>query len=232
MEQELISSADVVATNSTYLAEYARQFNPTAQFVGQGCDFSLYPEKTKVSIARELIHLPRPTIGYTGFLTSLRLDISLLEELALQKPQWQFVFVGPEDDSFKKSRLHSMPNVHFFGNQLPEVLPQFINGFDVAINPQLLNEVTVGNYPRKIDEYLALGKPTVATSTAFMEYFKAHTYLAYGIKEWVDAIGKALSEDSIELQIKRREFALLHSWENNVELISELVNNIEIKINQ
>jgi glycosyltransferase involved in cell wall biosynthesis len=230
MEEELIAEADVVATNSEFLAEYARKFNPNAKFVGQGCDFTLYPESSTVQISEEILHLPRPTIGYTGFLTNLRLDIKLLEDVASAKPDWQFVFVGPEDESFKKSNLHDLSNVHFLGNKTPESLPGYINGFDVAINPQLINEVTMGNYPRKIDEYLALGKPTVATATPFMEYFKDYTYLANGKDQWIEAIGKALSEDSNDLQRRRREFALSHSWTNNVEAISNLIESAQ-KIN-
>jgi hypothetical protein len=34
-----------------------------------------------------------------------------------------------------------------------------------------LNETTKGNYPRKIDEYLAMGKP-VATKTIAMDILK------------------------------------------------------------
>jgi hypothetical protein len=37
---------------------------------------------------------------------------------------------------------------------------------------QLSNNLTIGNYPRKIDEYLAMGKPIVATSTKTMQMFK------------------------------------------------------------
>jgi hypothetical protein len=35
-----------------------------------------------------------------------------------------------------------------------------------------LNETTKGNYPRKIDEYLAMGKPVVATKTIAMDILK------------------------------------------------------------
>lgn len=230
MEAELIAEADVVATNSEFLADYARKFNPNSKFVGQGCDFTLYPEASTVLVADELLHLPRPTIGYTGFLTDIRLDINLLEDIAESKSDWQLVLVGPEDDSFRSSKLHSFSNVHFLGNKTPDSLPEYINGFDVAINPQLINEVTMGNYPRKIDEYLALGKPTIATSTPFMEYFRDYTYLARGKEQWMEAISKALTDDSAALHEKRRAFALSHSWENNVEAISKLIESTE-KIN-
>ncbi len=221
MEKKLIAEADVVAANSSYLASYAAQFNPVARMVGQGCDFSLYHDA--VEINKELLHLPRPVIGYTGFLTKVRLDIQLLERLATNRPDWQIVLVGPEDDSFKSSALHTCTNVHFLGNKAPESLPSFIKGFDVAINPQLVNEVTKGNYPRKIDEYLALGRPVVATSTPFMDYFKDFTYLAASPDEFEQMITKALQENTVEKERSRRAFALTHSWEENVEAISRLI---------
>jgi glycosyltransferase involved in cell wall biosynthesis len=68
-------------------------------------------------------------------------------------------------------KLHGYTNIHFFGAQDVNRLPEYIKA-DVCINPQLLNETTKGNYPRKIDEYLAMGKPVVATKTIAMDILK------------------------------------------------------------
>lgn len=223
MEHTLIGQADVVATNSEFLAEYARKYNPDSKFVGQGCDFSLYDNPEKIRVADEMLPFARPVIGYTGFLTSVRLDIELLEYVASQNRDWQLVLVGPEDDAFKSSGLHSMANVHFLGNKSPDSLPGYIKSFDVTINPQLINEVTMGNYPRKIDEYLAMGKPVVATYTPFMEYFKEYTYLAKTKEEFSAQIARALKEDNQEAAKARRSYAYSHTWEANVNAISELI---------
>ncbi|MBK7966064.1 MAG: glycosyltransferase [Bacteroidetes bacterium] len=223
MEAELIKEADVVATNSEFLATYAREFNPNARMVGQGCDFSMYCEPENIDVAEELSSIKGPIIGYTGFLTSVRLDIQLLEEFAFKNDQLSLVLVGPEDDSFKESKLHQMSNVHFLGNKSPESLPSYIKGFDVAINPQVMNEVTMGNYPRKIDEYLALGKPVVATHTPFMDYFKEYTYLAKNLEDYEQKIAKAIAENDAEKEIARRNYALTHTWAENVKAISELI---------
>ena len=106
-------------------------------------------------------------------------------------------------------------------------LPAYIKGFDIAINPQRLNIFTVGNYPRKIDEYLAMSKPTVATMTKAMEYFADCTYLANNSDEYITLIEKALAEDSPDKQKHRREVAKTHSWVNNVKLIYEDIINTE-----
>lgn len=232
MEEQLIRQADVVATNSEFLANYARTFNPNAKMVGQGCDFSMYCEPVNIEVANDLKSIKGPVIGYTGFLTSVRLDIELLESLARRNPQWSLVLVGPEDDSFKKSELHRMPNVYFLGNKAPETLPSYIKGFDVAINPQALNEVTMGNYPRKIDEYLAVGKPVVATHTPFMDYFKEYTYLAKSLEDYEQKITKAIIENDAMKEKARRDFALTHTWEENVKMISELIEPFLLTIVQ
>ncbi len=168
--------------------------------------------------------IPRPVIGYVGALQSIRLDIELLAYIAQQRPQWSIVLVGPEDDAFKASNLHSIKNVHFVGAKKPEELPAYINAFDVCLNPQIVNQVTIGNYPRKIDEYLAMGKPVVATATRAMSIFAEHTYLAETKEQYVTLIEKALIADNSELQAQRWAFAATHTWENNVKEIYKAIN--------
>lgn len=223
MEHKLIAEADVVVANSMFLTTYAQKYNPRATFIGQGCDFSLYEHPDELMVAQEMLPFARPVIGYTGSLTATRLDIELLAYLAGHHPAWQLVLVGPEDDAFRSSRLHGMKNVYFLGNKHPDMLPSYIKSFDVAINPQVLNEITMGNYPRKIDEYLALGKPVVATFTPFMEYFQEQTYLAHTREEFAEKIKQALAEDHPDRATARRNYALTHSWEANVNAIAALI---------
>jgi glycosyltransferase involved in cell wall biosynthesis len=135
------------------------------------------------------------------------------------------VLVGPEDEAFKSSRLHNLKNIYFPGTKPPTALPSYIHAFDVCLNPQLVNQVTIGNYPRKIDEYLAMGKPVVATTTEAMSIFAVHTYLAASKEDYLRLIDKALKEDSAELQTLRTAFASSHTWENSVAKIYKAINN-------
>lgn len=229
LEPVLIKKADVVVNNSTLYAKYGQQFNPHSYMVGQGCDVSLFNDKKRnIEIASDLRAIPQPIIGYVGFLSSRRLDIGVLAFMAKQKPDWSIVLVGPEDEEFRQSELHSISNIYFLGSRDSSVLPEYIKGFDVCINPQLMNDATIGNYPRKIDEYLAMGKPTVATLTEAMEYFRDHTYLAVSHQDYIDLIEKALAEDSETLQDKRRSFANSHTWENNVHEIYNAIEKVSL----
>lgn len=220
LEPRLMSKSDVCIANSEYLSNLCKKYNPFSFFVGQGCDFSLF-DKGSLEEPEDLKNIHRPVIGYVGALLASRLDISLLENLSTKQPDWSFVLVGPEDEAFRNSLLHKMPNVHFTGGKDPSAIPAYINAFDICMNPQYVNPITIGNYPRKIDEYLVLGKPTIATKTESMGLFKDYVALASNVSEYIEGIEWLLtSADNKELARQRRAFALTHTWENSIDLIS------------
>lgn len=225
-EAELMSKADIVVANSAYLADYARTSNPHSYDIGQGCELEAFDPAIIHPIPVELANLPRPIIGYTGFLTSSRLDIALLEQLADIKPDWSFVLVGPEDQAFRNSALHQKKNVHFTGTKSPALLPAYLQHLDVCINPQLVNELTIGNYPRKIDEYLGMGKPVVATHTRAMEMFQEYVYLAKNSQEYIYLLERAIAEDNHSKAMERSAFARSHTWEASTQAIYDVLGTL------
>ncbi len=222
-----MKKADLVVANSTYLSGLAKQFNPNSFYVGQGCDVSAFKPEKVSSIPEDIKNIKNPIIGYIGALLTVRLDIDIIIYIAKQRKDWNIVLVGPEDDGFKNSELHKLSNVFFLGNKEGDELPAYLEAFDVAINPQVLNDLTIGNYPRKIDEYLAMGKITVATKTEAMSVFAEHTYLAITKEDYVVLIKKALEENSNEKKMARIAFADEHTWENNVKEIYKHISKFE-----
>lgn len=211
-EARLLQQADVVAANSAYLTDYARPHNPRSYDIGQGCVLGWYQAGVQHEVPADLAAVPHPRLGYTGFLTSVRLDVELLLRLARARPDYQLVLVGPEDEDFRQSPLHGLPNVHFLGNKAPAQLPAYVQHFDVCINPQVVNAITQGNYPLKIDEYLAMGRPVVATRTRAMDLFAAHTYLATTPAEWLAQLAHALTHPDAARAARGVAFAQSHTW--------------------
>ena len=119
--------------------------------------------------------------------------------------------------NLKKVICDTKKNVYFLGMKSPEQSAAYIRHFNVCINPQLVNPLTIGNYPRKIDEYLAAGKPVIATATPAMEMFRDYTLLSRTKEEYVMNIRRVLSDPNLvsdESVNKRREFAMTHNWDN------------------
>ena len=225
-EPQMIQKADLVAANSKYLAGYASKYNSNTADIGQGCDVEDFL-KVPAEIPQEVSSIKYPVIGYCGSLTSTRLDLELIHFIAKRKPDWNIVLVGPEDDRFKSSSLHQLHNIHFLGSREAVQLPQYIHSFDVCINPQLLNLMTIGNYPRKVDEYLAAGKPVVATETEAMEMFSEQVYLCKSKEEYISKIQEALDEPLKETRKEaRREMARSHTWAASVKELYKSITKI------
>ncbi len=223
LEPLLISNSDLCLSNSEYLTLYCRRYNPNSFNIGQGANLEDFSNFQPVK-PDDLKSIPNRIIGYVGALSSARLDINILIHIATSFPSYSLVLVGAEDTEFRSSELHRMPNVFFLGQKPIHTVPSYIDCFDVCINPQLLNEITLGNYPRKIDEYLLLGKPVVATKTESMGIFKEHVYLAESNDDYTSMIQKAMSSEGSELKERRIKFARTHTWE---QCISEMFSHIQ-----
>ncbi|QJD77017.1 glycosyltransferase [Spirosoma rhododendri] len=219
LEPALMRKATFVAANSAYLARLARQHNPRTVDIGQGCDLHQFDPAVSHPEPDELTRIAHPRIGYLGALNAARLTIDWLVLAAHTHPDWQLVLIGPEDDAFRQSALHELPNVHFLGAKPMAQLPAYLAHLDVAINPQQLNELTIGNYPRKIDEYLAMGKPVVALKTETMALFADYVRLAANGTEFVEHIRGLLDGYLPAPPDACIAFARQHTWAHSVGLL-------------
>jgi glycosyltransferase involved in cell wall biosynthesis len=93
----------------------------------------------------------------------------------------------------------------------------------------------VGNYPRKADEYLAMGKPMVATETETMRFFAGHVFLCGSKEEYVEHIRNILSSPALQsgrAGEERRAFALSHSWEESIGRLGDAYHTYQAKKNK
>ena len=226
LEPELAASADLVLANSTRFAAELQAYNPHTYPIETGVNLTLYNPAKEYGTPDDVQNIPHPIIGYMGWITSRRLDADLMYEAAKRLLECSMVLVGGEDDYFKSHKLHSLGNVFFLGEKQQAEIAAYMAHFDVCINPQSVNDITIGNYPRKVDEYLALGKPVVATKTKTMEIFNGYVYNCTGADEYVQSIRAALEKDTTEERKRRMEFAHTHTWENSVSQLYNYINQL------
>ncbi len=230
LEKRMMQRADMVVANSTYLADYARKNNPNSFYIGQGCDFSQFLN-VDTTVPEDLKNINHPLIGYTGFVSAWRIDLDIIKHIAESFPNCNVILVGPVDWMFKKESLSHLKNVHFLGSKPPALLASYLHQFDICINPQILNEVTRGNYPRKADEYLAMGKPLVATATDAMKMFEPYCFLCKDKEEYAEKTGYIISNPEIvnsdTIKQQRKEFALSHTWEDSIGMLGDAYYSVQ-----
>jgi glycosyltransferase involved in cell wall biosynthesis len=218
MEKKLFDDVDLVVANSTYLANYGKKFHKESYDIGQGCELDSYLA-TGLPVPEDLKQIPKPIVGYTGAISGTRLDKEIIGHIAEKMPDVSVVLVGPLTDAFDQEALKNHKNVHFLGSKPPSAIPGYVYHFDVCMNPQQVNQMTVGNYPRKADEYLAMGKAMVATETEAMQMFSDYVFLCRTKDDYVNSIRKILSQPSMqngEEKIRRKQFAMSHTWEESI----------------
>lgn len=230
LEPLLCKKSDLVITNSELLAEKVKTYNPNTYNVGQGVNLCNYHTDFIRPCPQDMHTIKRPIIGYVGWITSRRLDAALLFEIAQKRPDYSFVFIGNEDSFFMGHPLHELPNVYFLGLKPQSETISYMANFDICINPQLINHNTDGNYPRKIDEYLALGKPTVATRTSAMKMFEGHVWNCVGAEEYLHALDSIINNPTDRQAKERIRFAHTHNWKNCVQEIYKYIRQTNEEI--
>jgi glycosyltransferase involved in cell wall biosynthesis len=225
-EVRVIRSVDQVFLHSPGLLERKGSLNPHSEFIPNGVDYLAY--STPLSEPADLAPIPRPRIGYTGYIKS-QLDWALIDQLTQRHSKWSFVFVGPHSAYLDRpdlvQRVFRYPNVHFLGAKSFQDLAAYPQHFDVCIMPYKANFYTQYIYPLKLHEYLASGRPTVGTRIRSLEDLADWVTLASDIDEWSGAIaaGLAPSANSPSSRAARQTVAQRHDWEILVAKIAKIL---------
>jgi UDP-galactopyranose mutase len=148
--------------------------------------------------------LARPRIGYYGVIDE-RIDYALLDRVAADRPDWQWIMVGPVV-KVDPADLPRRPNLHWLGQQAFETLPRLLAAWDVCMLPFALNEATRHISPTKTLEYMAAGRPIVGTRVRDVaEPYAPLVRIADGAAQFVDACEAALAEPHGERERHARE---------------------------
>jgi len=221
--EKIISDAsDLVICVSKELYEIKRSERDGVFYMPHGVDFDLFREAAeKAEQLEELAGISGPVAGYFGTLTPYN-DIELLLWCARNLPNVSFVLAG-QITGGDYSELQRLDNVHFL-SQLPyEKIPQLCTSFDVCMLAWRMSRWIESCNPLKMFEYMASGKPIVSVTIKEAMLYSDVISVAHDKEEFCKAILWELRNDTVERKYRRIEIAGNHSWDNQVEKISDLI---------
>jgi glycosyltransferase involved in cell wall biosynthesis len=227
-ERHLMSLVALVFTGGHSMYEARKNLHPHVHLFPSGVDIEHYRQVSNPSLALppQVAAIPQPRLGYFGVLDE-RIDWELIASVAEQRPQWQWVLVGPTA-KVDSSELPVAPNIHYLGQQQYADLPAFLKGFDVATMPFALNEATRYISPTKTLEYLAGGKPVISTSVPdVVAFYSGIVTIADGADEWLAALETTFATTSRQHnnQMERVQPMLERStWDNIAARMWSLMN--------
>jgi glycosyltransferase involved in cell wall biosynthesis len=113
--------------------------------------------------------------------------------------------------------------VHILGPKSVADVPSYVAACAVCLLPYQINEWTKHIDSLKLYEYLACGKPVVATDVPAARRFSEVVRIVTDEGEFISSMNNALNEDSPAMQARRRQLAAQNTWEQRVSVLSAAI---------
>jgi glycosyltransferase involved in cell wall biosynthesis len=216
-EEKLLRMADLAIVSAERLLESKSKINPRTVLVRHGVDFAHFSRalNPETVVPETIASLPHPVIGFFGLIADW-VDVELMAAVAKHFAAGSLVVLGKATTDV--SALESLPNVHLLGRKPYADLPAYCKGFDVALMPFRLNELTLNANPLKVREYLAAGLPVVSTPIPEVEVL-GQCRIADGPAATIREIEAALADPGPSRS--RSEAIRGESWEARLDEIRQ-----------
>lgn len=162
LEDELFRRVDLVFTGGQSLYEAKKGRHASVHVFASSIDKSHFAQaRNRLAEPADQRMLGRPRLGFFGVIDE-RMDLELVEQIALARPDWHIVMIGPVV-KIDESSLPRPANLHWVGARSYAELPSYLAHWDVGFMPFAINESTRYISPTKTPEFLAAGVPVVST---------------------------------------------------------------------
>lgn len=223
-DRRLCESSDLVMAVSEPAVAELRGRGYEATYLPNGCDASFYAGVDSAPDPPD-VDLPAPIAGFVGHLND-RTDLALLEATA--DAGASLLLIGPHAPGFEPQRfaaLTARPNVSHLGPRPFDELLPYLRAIDVGIVPYADTRFNRNSFPLKTLEYLAAGRPVVATPLpAVRSLDTALIVLAATPAQFAAAVlREAPLARRRALVAARRQIAARHGWEERAERLAGLL---------
>jgi len=214
VERDLLGKADLVVVSASRLFDSKKSPRAPTVLVRHGVDYDHFRKALdpKIEVPTEIASLPRPVIGYFGLIAEDWVDVPLLLHVARSFPSASLVLLGKV--TMDVAALRGEPNVHLLGRRPYDSLPAYCKGFDAALIPFPISDVTLNANPLKAREYLAAGLPVVSTAIPEVEVL-GQCLIGRTPDEFVARIREALTAPGPDAARSKRMES--ESWAHRLE---------------
>ena len=163
-----------------------------------------------------------PRAVYVGTLDS-RLDMPGITALAGARPDLQIVLIGPAPSARYIAPLKGLPNVHIRGKVGRREVVSVLRNSELTLLAHRRTPLTEAMSPLKVYEYLAAGKPVLATDLEPVRGFGARVHLTDSVSDFTDLIDLALAQGTLA-EKERLAFVDENAWSSRHKEILALLN--------
>jgi glycosyltransferase involved in cell wall biosynthesis len=227
LESNTLRQSDVVCVINEGLKDYAVEMSADpkkVQVVRAGIDTERFNPSLDGYAMREKLGLCKDDVvlffmGWLYTFSGLREVALELAKVRDEYPSVKLLIVGEGDLHHELQRIkkdYSLQQLVLVGWQPYEKVPEFIAASDVCLLPAYNNEVMRNIVPIKMYEYMACGKPVIATKLpGILKEFGEGNGVVY-VDKSAEVMEKAIglgNDETERLGAKARDFVERYSWD-------------------
>lgn len=231
-------AAGLIVTNTHKLEYLAKRYAVARERMlrqPNAVDAAAFDIPQSQAEARTQLQLPqdKKIVLYTGHLFSWKGVHTLADAAQFLPPDAAVYFVGgtTEDRHAMEAYVaaHNLPHIAFVAHQTPDKIPLYLRAADVLILPNTAKEEAsrVETSPVKLFEYLAAGKPIVASDLPSVREIVSEREVLFAkpddARSFAHVIVAALGPEGVNKAAAGKSLAATHSWEARGKAISELI---------
>jgi glycosyltransferase involved in cell wall biosynthesis len=188
-EDRLASLATTVVCSDVLADRWTERYDVSATIIHNAATMPSYAHVVPRPLAGA-----GPHVGYVGTLHQDRLDIDLLLQIASSPGVGSMHLVGPDamsDES--RQRLATVASIHSHGAVPADDVPSWLVAMDLLVLPHVVSDFTLSLDAIKAFEYLAAGRPIVATPTSGFQDLESPGLTVVDAGSFVAAVESALA---------------------------------------
>jgi len=214
--ERLAGIADVWTTNSNENKLYfSSEFNlRECNVIKNGVDIDKFNKNH--AIPKDLKNIDKPIIGIAAKITHL-LDVNLLNDIVEHTDNFRFVLIG----QILSRKIYNKLNrkIIYLGDKHYDIYPKYVKNFDICFIPYVVGEKEHGGDSIKVYEFLAAGKPIIATNFGGMQLFSDDVFIIKDRDDFNDALNKIYQSDRCDITQDLRRI----TWENRTDKLISLL---------
>jgi hypothetical protein len=223
----LASIVDIVFCVSPYLKRIALTYN-SKSFLIPNAVLGDSIAHDYVEIRDQETCMKSPRICYYGLINPVKLDYTLIREMADSRPNWKFIFIGSQIDPMNTKESLTRTNIEIVDPMDKYQLHNYIrNNIDICFNPYRMDDAPNNACsPMKLYETLGDGLPFITTDA--FDPLDAKNFISIGksAKDLISQIEYELENDSVEKRNQRISFAKKNTWEVRAKDMFTIVENV------
>jgi glycosyltransferase involved in cell wall biosynthesis len=199
LDERLTRNVTLVVATANSLYDQRKQLARNILYLPHGVDVLHFRQALDDStvVPADIESLPRPIIGFFGLIEEW-IDLEAVAAAARSYPTWSFAMLGKIAVDIRA--YADVNNMHFLGPRPYSTLPAYCKGFDCAILPFRITDMTLHVNPLKLREYLAAGLPAVSTDLPEVRGYGDLVRIAVDTNDFITQIKTA-----IDARLDRRE---------------------------